>query len=342
MVDYTSIIPIVIALVVVFYAVLWFFDAFFSVPHGRHKGPYTLVLKQPPEIQEVRKNITDITEYIFREWGPKEQLFKQIVEAIEGGSFKMDDKTRQAIVSKLKSMKPDEMILASSSNTDYRLQVLATRSLLGGKGIIWVLSRRRFKDSGDAKVFPEDYALIAERNAFTLQGAMTRGFIEGLYFPSVARIEKIPGIGRNLKSGFFIPDIDKNDAELVETGRNLATLMSQVYPYIPTVGAYEREIKGLKRQIEVVTEEAKELRRRIHKMHAYWKADSESEKALDKLSKKTAQQKVSSWTSGISIMVIPTLGAIVLGVLFYSSLVGAVVGAFIGSLLVAFLVLKGK
>jgi hypothetical protein len=288
-------------------------------------GPYEWVLKTDRIYYRIRRSVSDVTFLIFQN---QEAIIDSIKEELDSPYFEgsPDAQHKERIRNALKKV-------SILRDPDITFQAFMLGSLLHGRLLLYVISRKRDKKTGEPRPFPSGQALVAKRPVMTFSGLQSRRLVEG-DFVLLQKKHRVYGlIGRPTPIGLFVPDEDAKDREVITHLERMAQPLQDFAVAIRTEKQYGTLLKDMGRRLKNSQAEQKRLINRLRTSSGESQADKRTTEWYERNTPKGA--KIGNSLTPVIMFLFPVFGA---AAAMYGLRVNPIIGVILGAALAMMIV----
>ena len=330
--DLFALAPVAVVAVIILVGLAWLFEDRVGFNKGIRLGPYEWILKTDRIYVRQRRAVSDVSHLILQDPDP---VFAEIKEELESPYFKeLEDSERiKHIASTFKKVSLQKLF----HDDDFGFQAFVLGGLLRSPMLLYVMSRKKDKKTGEPRPFPSGQALVANRPVYTLSGLQSRRLVEG-DFVLLQKKHRIEGLLRRpTPVGLFVSEDDSNDRELISHMEKIASPLQDVASGIRTERQYGIIVKDLSRRLKSALTEQKRLVNRVRTLSGESMADKTTTKWYER-GLPNGLRITNSFTP-VAMFGFPIFGAAVFEYILHSNAIfGVIVG---GSLAMVFVGARG-
>ena len=321
-----SIVPELLAAIILALAFAWFFEDRISFNKGVLLGPYEWIFKTERKYYRLRRSVSDVTSLIFQN---QEAVFKSIREEMDSPYFEESEEAKGRKERIRQAFKKVDFI----KDPEFAFQTFVLGSLLHGRLLLYVISRKRDRKTGEPKPFPSGQTLVAKRPVMTISGFQSRRLVEG-DFILLQKKHRIEGLLRRpTPVGIFVPDEDTEDRQLMVQMEKVAQPLHDFAVAIRTERQYGLLVKDLTRRLQSALSEQKRLINRLRTAGGESLADR---KTTDWYERNTPKgTKIANSMTPVVMFLFPIIGGAAFEYLFRTN---AILGVILGSALAMMLI----
>ena len=329
-----SLAPEALVAIIVLVGLAWLFEDRVGFSKGVRLGPYEWILKTATErvYYRMRRSVSDVSALILQD--PADVL-AEIKAELQSPYFKEleDTERKKHIESTFKKFDLNAVL----HDENFGIQAFVLGGLLRSPLLLYVMSRKKDKKTGEPRPFPSGQALVAKRAVVTLSGMQSRRLVEGDFY-LLPKKHKFEGLLRKpTPVGLFVAEEDSNDRDLISHMEKITPALQDVAKGIRTERQYGIIVKDLSRRLKSALSEQKRLVNRLRTAAGDSMADKKTTDFYERRLPKGA--KIGSSLTPVVLFAFPILGALVFEYGLHSNpIFGVIVG---GSLVMVVLGTRG-
>jgi hypothetical protein len=321
--------PEALVAIIILLGLVWFFEDRIAFNKGVPLGAWKLILKTDRLYYEKRCSITDVSHLVLQDPAP---VITEIRDELASPYFKeLEDEDRfKHIQSTFKRLSNLDDLL---HDENFGVQAFVSGSLLASPMLLYVMSRKKDKKTGEPKPFPEGQALVAKRRVLSWSGLIARRLVIGdfILLPKKQRIE---GLFRSpVPVGLLVSDEDSNDRELMSHMSKIAPILQDVAAGIRTARQYGIIVKDLSQRLKKALSEQKRLVNRMRTLSGESQADKTTTKWYERGLPNGV--KITNSFTPVAMFGFPIFGAAVFQYVLHSNAIfGVIVGGSLAMVLI--------
>ncbi len=242
-------------------------------------GPFEFIyyIRRTNSYIRKRFNLIELTDVILDHDAGK-SMIEFLKDEFDQPDFYLIGMKKEEAIKELESVatktaKGDNVLISQSG---YRLRVFGLRSLTKGRSLMITFLK-------DDISFPDSYAMAVAKKLLSFTG-VNRRLLTGRRFDLKHVIDfNFAGLGKNLKSFFFVPFNKNAEAESQQFGimEKFADLIAPIVPIIAQTRLRDTELKAMKTENKELKRENGFLTAKTHSVVAQARSVDEASKALE-------------------------------------------------------------